>query len=163
HRPSFEVVPLDRALEALPDGDARDLDPIARLEGLDRNGLARGEAALAAELDQVPVGTDAGLAEVAELTLRDLPVGYGLERQLDRAVAGPPRRGAGNGGARPGLDHSPGRDAARLGVEALGHSELPSHDAFHATLSDSREGSSVRASGPVEGVWGNQELPPADI
>ncbi len=86
-RAAVEVVPLDRALEALPDRDARHLDPVAGLEGLDGDGLAGLELARAAELDEVPVPADARLAEVAELALRQLPVGDRVERELDGLVA----------------------------------------------------------------------------
>ena len=54
-RAALEVVPLDRALEALADRRARDLDRVARLERLDGDGLADVELGLAAELDEVPV------------------------------------------------------------------------------------------------------------
>ena len=43
----------------LPIRDARDLDLVAGLEDLDRDGVAGGELAGAAELDQVPVGAGA--------------------------------------------------------------------------------------------------------
>src|SRR5260221_12242908 len=82
----MEAVPLDRAGEALADADPGDLDRVARLEGLDRDRLAEDELGAAAELDQVPVGLDAGLLQVAELGLRDLALGDRLERELDRLI-----------------------------------------------------------------------------
>ena len=51
---------LDRALEALADPDARDLDLVARLEDLDGHRLALdGAVDAAAELDELAVRADA--------------------------------------------------------------------------------------------------------
>ena len=59
---------LDRALEPLADADPGDLDRVARLEDLDRDGLALDRAVdPAAELDERPVGADAVPLQVAEL------------------------------------------------------------------------------------------------
>ena len=59
---------LDRALEALADPDAGDLDLVARLEDLDRDRLALDRAVdAAAELDELAVRADPELREVAEL------------------------------------------------------------------------------------------------
>ena len=71
---------VDRAGEALADPDPGDLDRVAGLEGLDRDRLAEDELGSATELDQVPVGLDAGLLQVAELGLRDLALDDRLER-----------------------------------------------------------------------------------
>src|SRR5437763_6790480 len=66
-RPAVESVALDRAREPLADPDARDLHALARLEGLDRHGLADRELGRPAELDEVPVRRGLALAQVAEL------------------------------------------------------------------------------------------------
>src|SRR5262249_7592928 len=60
-----EVVPLDRALEALADSGARDLHLVARLEDLDRHVLTLDRLGeMPAELDEMPVGAvDAGLGQ----------------------------------------------------------------------------------------------------
>src|SRR5262249_32734463 len=82
-RAGAEVVPLDRALEAFADADARDLDLVARLENLDGDGLTLdGAVDRPAELDEPAVRGDLEPGEVAELALRELPLGDGLERQL---------------------------------------------------------------------------------
>src|SRR4029453_7651008 len=67
-----EPVPLDRALEALADRDTRDPDLLAGLERLDGDRLADGCADVAADLDQVAVRVGPGLAQVADLRLREL-------------------------------------------------------------------------------------------
>src|SRR5438067_10974428 len=82
HRPSVEVVPLDRALEALADADPADLDLVARLERLYRHRLADDVLPRAAELDEMPVRLDAVLLQVSELALRELPLGDRVEREL---------------------------------------------------------------------------------
>ena len=137
---------------------AGDLDAVAGLEGLDRDRLAGLELARASELDEVAVPADARLAKVPQLALRQLPVGDGLERELHGFVAVSAMGPNGDHRARPGLDHGDGLDVAGLLVEDLGHAELPAQDPFHAAASLSRAGSSVRVSGPGEGVWGNREV-----
>ena len=59
----------------LPIADAGDLDRVAGLERLDRDGLADDGLARPAELDEVAVRLDAGLLQVAELGLRELALG----------------------------------------------------------------------------------------
>ena len=108
-----------------------DLDRVAGLEGLDRDGLAGLELARASELDEVPVPADARLAKMAELALRELPVGDRLERELHGLVAVSRLGPHGDHRAGPGLDHRDGLDVAGLLVEDLGHSELPAENAFH--------------------------------
>ena len=85
--PRREAVPLDRALEALADRDAGDLDLVAGLERLDGDRLADREPALAAELDEVAMRADAGLLQMPDLGLRELPLGDRVERELHRVVA----------------------------------------------------------------------------
>ena len=53
--PRREAVTLDRALEALADGDAGDLDAVARLERLHGDLGPDVQTALSSELDEVPV------------------------------------------------------------------------------------------------------------
>src|SRR6266516_6340953 len=60
-----EVVPLDRAREALADRDRRDLDLVAGLERLDRHRFAERRVARPAELDQVAVGSGLAVLQVA--------------------------------------------------------------------------------------------------
>src|SRR6266545_6104605 len=69
-RAGGEAVALDRSLEALALGDARDLHGVALGEGVGLHGLADGQlAGLVAELDDVLHGRRVGLLEVAELGL----------------------------------------------------------------------------------------------
>ena len=101
------------------------------LERLDGHGLSDREGALATELDEMAVRPDAGLLEVADLGLRELPLGDGVERELDRVV---PVDVGGlhlDDGTRPGLDHGDGRHHPGVGVEDLAHSELLAEDALH--------------------------------
>src|SRR6478735_2962677 len=78
-RPRAEVVALDRALEALADADAGDLDLVARLEELDRHLLTFDRAVdAAAKLDELAVRTDLELREMAELRARELALGHGV-------------------------------------------------------------------------------------
>src|SRR3954451_24425698 len=83
-----EVVALDRALEALALGLARDLDGLADLEGLDGHGVAHRELAdLVAELLDRAQRRGVRLLEVAELALAQRLLAYGVEPELDRLVA----------------------------------------------------------------------------
>ncbi len=92
-----------------------DLDRVAGLEGLDGDGLAGNELRLTKELDEVAMRTrDAVLLQVAELGLRDLPVGDGLERELDGLVAVRVDRLHLDNRTGAGLDDGHGRDDARL-------------------------------------------------
>src|SRR4051812_26784297 len=87
-RAGLEVVALDRAGEALALALARDLDDLADLERLDRDGLAHGQLArLVAELYEVAGRGRAGLLEVPELGLRERLLTDGAERELDGLVA----------------------------------------------------------------------------
>jgi hypothetical protein len=130
-RAGAEVVALDRALEALADPDAGDFDPIARLEGLDGDGLAfDGAVDRAAELDELAVGADVELLQVAELRLLDLAVLDRVERKLDRVVAVHVLRPDLDDRARAGLDDGDGGDRTRLRVEHLRHAELASENSF---------------------------------
>src|SRR4051794_620923 len=130
-RAGAEIVALDRSLEALADADAGDLDLVARLEDLDRHGLAlHGAVDAAAELDELPVGADLELREVAELALRELAVGDGVERELHGVVAVCVRELHLHDRARACLDHRDRGDSPRLRVEDLRHAELSAEDAF---------------------------------
>ena len=126
-----EVVALDRALEALADADPCDLDLVAGLEDLDRDGVAGGELAGAAELDQVPVCGGTRPAEVAELALAELAIGDRLEGELNGLVTVRAGRLHLHNGAGTGLDHGHGRDDSALRIEELGHPELLADYPFH--------------------------------
>jgi hypothetical protein len=130
-RAAAEVVALDRALEALSDRDPRHLHLVAGRERLDGDGLADLELALAAELDEVAVRGDARLRQVALLALRDLPLGNGVEGDLDRLVAVGLHRLHLHDRARAGLDHGHGRHPAALRIEDLRHAQLSAEDALH--------------------------------
>src|SRR2546423_4340390 len=130
--PAREVVALDRALEALALGHARDLHDLAGLEGLHGDLVADRElAGLVAELGQMPQRRCVGLLEVAELGLGDPPLARRAEAELDRVVA------VAIGGAdaghvtRAGLEHGHALDASVLLAEALGHAELARDDSRH--------------------------------
>ena len=130
-RAGAEVVALDRPLEALADPDAGDLDLVARLEDLDRHRLALDRAVdAAAELDEPAVRADLELREMAELALRELAVGDGVERELHGVVAVLARELHLHDGARPGLDHGDRGDSPGLRVEDLGHAELSAEDSL---------------------------------
>src|SRR3954468_9398655 len=133
-RAALEAVALDRALEALALGGAGDLDLVAGVERLDRDGLPHRElAGLVAELLDVAVRAGVGLLEMAELGLGEVLLLGGAERELHGLVAvavvcADARHRA---GAR--LEH---RDALDLAVleEQLGHPELLGEDRGHAQL-----------------------------
>src|SRR3954468_21634389 len=126
-----EVVALDGALEALALRDAGDLDLVAGLEGLDRDGLPDGElAGLVTELDEVLHRRRVGLAQVAELGLREVLLADGAERELHGLVAGAVDRADAGAGARPRLEHGDALEVAVVG-EDLGHAELASEDRGH--------------------------------
>src|SRR5436190_2586734 len=83
-----EVVALDRALEALALGGARDLDLLADLECLDGDRLAdRQLAGVVAELLDLAVRARVGLLEVSELGFAQVLLLGGVERELDGLVA----------------------------------------------------------------------------
>src|SRR4051812_43785643 len=87
-RTGREVVALDRALEALALGRARDLDLLADLEGLDRDGVAHQPlGGVVAELDEVLHRGRAGLLEMAELRLGEVLLLGRAEGELDGLVA----------------------------------------------------------------------------
>src|SRR4030095_2521371 len=130
-RTAAEVVPLDRPGEALSDRDAGNLDPVAWLEALHRDSLARGELARAADLDQPTVGADAVLAQVAQLRLRQLAFGDLVVGELDGVVTVRVLGPHGDDRAGPGLNHRYRRDAAWLLVEDLRPPNLSAHDPFH--------------------------------
>ena len=72
----------------LPIADPGDLDLVARLEDLDRDGLALDRAVdRAAELDERPVGADAEALQMPELGPRELPLRHRVERELHGVVA----------------------------------------------------------------------------
>src|SRR3954447_168268 len=130
-RPAREVVALDRALEALALRDAGDLDPLARLEGLDGHGLADLQlAGLVAELDDVLHRRRVGLAQVAELGLGEVLLAGRAERELDGLVAVAVERADPGHGTRPGLEDG---DALHAPVfeEQLRHPELLGEDRGH--------------------------------
>src|SRR4051794_6756590 len=126
-----EVVALDRALEALALADAGDLDLLAGLERRGGHGVAdRQLAGLVAKLDEVLARRRVGLAQVAQLGLREMLLLHGAERELDGLVAvaldgADPRHRA-----RAGLEHGDALDDAFLG-EHLGHAQLPGDDRGH--------------------------------
>src|SRR5215210_3275335 len=97
HGPAAEVVALDRPLEALALGDARHLDLLAGLEGLDGHGVPDRElGCLVAELDQMAHRWRVRLLEVAQLGPGQAALLDGAEAQLHRLVAvalGGPNRG----------------------------------------------------------------------
>src|SRR4051794_39707022 len=126
-----EVVALDRALEALALRDAGDLDLLAGLERLDRDGLPDGQlAGLVAELDHVLHRRRVGLAEVAELGLAQVLLARRAERELDGLVAVAVERADAGHGTGPGLEHRDALDAPVL-EEQLGHPELLGEDRRH--------------------------------
>src|SRR6201998_4435279 len=87
-RTALEVVALDRSLEALALGLARDLDLVPDVERLDGHGLTDEQLArLVAELDQVPVRRGVRLLQVTELGLAERLLLAGAEGELDRLVA----------------------------------------------------------------------------
>src|SRR4051794_2392026 len=87
-RAAAEVVPLDRALEALSLGGAGDLDRLALLEGLDGDGVSHLKlAGLVAELLDVAESRSVGLLEVAQLRLRQPLLGGRAEAELHGLVA----------------------------------------------------------------------------
>src|SRR3954463_13848055 len=131
HGAAGEVVALDRPLEALALRDAGDLDLLAGLEGLDRDGLADGQlAGLVAELDDVLHRRRVRLAQVAELGLGDVLLAHGAERELDGLVAVAVERPDPGDGTRAGLEHRDPLDAPVL-EEQLGHPELLGEDRRH--------------------------------
>src|SRR4051794_6244330 len=126
-----EVVALDRALEALALGGARDLDLLADLECLHRHGLANRQlAGLVAELLDLAVRAGVGLLEVAELGLREVLLLGGAERELHGLVAVALMRADAGHRAGPGLEHGHALDGAVL-EEDLGHAELLGEDGRH--------------------------------
>src|SRR5215217_2857129 len=126
-----EVVALDRALEALALGHARDLDGLADLECLDGHGVADRELArLVAELDERPHGRRVDFPEVAELRLRQRPLADRAEAELDGDVAVDLVRADRGDGTGSRLEHRHALDAAVL-AEPLGHAELLGEDRGH--------------------------------
>src|SRR4051795_13429068 len=120
-RARLEAVALDRALEALALRDARDLDLGADLEGLDGDRLADEQlTGLVAELHDVLHGRGVGLAQVAELGLRQVLLLGGAERELDGLVAVALQGADARHRARSRLEHGDALDDAVLG-EHLGH------------------------------------------
>src|SRR3954469_8546613 len=135
HGAAGEVVALDRALEALALRDAGDLDLLAGLEGLDRDGLTDGQlAGLVAELDDVLHRRRVGLAQMPELGLGDVLLAYRAERELDGLVAVAVERADPGDGTRAGLEHRDALDAPGL-EEQLGHPELLGEDRRHQPAS----------------------------
>src|SRR3954469_20690967 len=133
HGAAGEVVALDSALEALALRDARDLDLLAGLEGLDRDGLADGQlAGLVAELDEVLHRRRVGLAQMAELGLGQVLFARGAERELHGLVAVAVERADARDGTGAGLENGDALDAAVL-QEQLGHPELLGEDRSHGS------------------------------
>src|SRR3954469_4298368 len=152
-----EVVSLDRALEALADGDRGDLDLLAGLEAGDGDvvadldlgsGVARLLArAFALALGGLPAGGTGGDVGVAELDERPHPRRTGLLQvaglghpdpvlanrdggELDSVVAVAVRLADRGHLVRRGLDHGHGNGGAVLEEDA-GHTELLSDDRSH--------------------------------
>src|SRR5207247_7470790 len=89
----------------------------------------------AAKLDELAMGADAEALQMAELRLRELALGHGVERELNRLVAVEVVRLHLDHRARTRRDHGDGGDAARVRIEHLGHPQLPAHDPFgHQSL-----------------------------
>src|SRR6201989_2789295 len=133
HGAAGEVVALDRALEALALRGPGDLDLVARLERVGLDGLADDElAGVVAELDDVLHRRRVGLAQVAELGLRDVLLAHGAERELDGLVAVALERADAGDRARPGLEHRDALDGPVL-EEQLGHPELLGEDRGHGS------------------------------
>src|SRR4051794_22932957 len=130
-RAGGEVVALDRALEALALRGAGDLDRLADLEGLDRDGVAHEPLArVVAELDEVLHRGRAGLLEVAELGLGEVLLLGRAEGELDGLVAVALVGADARHRARAGLEHRDALDPAVL-LEELGHAELLGEDRGH--------------------------------
>src|SRR3954470_3486035 len=133
HGTAGEVVALDRALEALALRHAGDLDLVAGLEGLDRDGLADGQlAGLVAELDEVLHRRRVGLAQMAELGLGQVLLARGAERELHGLVAVAVERADARDGTGPGLEHGDALDAPVV-EEELRHAELLGEDRRHGS------------------------------
>jgi hypothetical protein len=118
-----EPVPLDHALKTLTLADTGHLDPVARREDVNRDGIADGRLVLAAHLAEIPLGRHAGLLEVPLQRLAE-PLGLDVvERDLRGGVpVGLDRLLLGHR-AGPSLDDRAPDDRAVL-VEVLGHTQL---------------------------------------
>src|SRR3954471_20074390 len=126
-----EVVTLDGALEALALRGPGDLHLVAGLERLDRHGVADGQlAGLVAELDDVLHRRGVGLAQVAELALRQVLLADRAERELDGLVAVAVERADPGHRTGAGLEHRDALDAPVL-EEELRHAELLGEDGRH--------------------------------
>ena len=84
------------------------------------------------------------LLEMAELSLRELPLFHLVERELDGLVAVLLVRLHLDDWARPCLDHRHSGHHPRFRIEDLGHAELPAENALHTLDLD------VDAGGQVE-------------
>jgi hypothetical protein len=125
-------VALDRALEALALGDARDLHGLALLEHVDLDLLTHHELAdLIPELGQAAQRRGVGLLEVAQLALGDLLLADVAERELHGLVAVTLLGADGGDPAGTGLHDRHALDVAVLGVEDLRHTELASQQCRH--------------------------------
>src|SRR3954451_12249674 len=132
----LEPVALDRALEALALRGPGDLDLLAGLEGLDRDGLADQELArLVAELHDVLHGRRVGLAQVPELGLGEVLLLRRAEGELDGLVAVALVGADARHRAGPGLQDGDALDDAVVG-EDLGHAELLGEDRGHLRQPD---------------------------
>src|SRR4051812_36284001 len=157
HGAAGEVVALDRALEALALRDAGDLDGLAGLERLDRDGLADGQlAGLVAELDDVLHRRRVGLAQVAELGLAQVLLARGAERELDGLVAVAVERADAGHRTRARLEHRDALDAPVV-EEELRHPELLGEDRRHRSarqpdLDVDARGEMVEALERVDGL-----------
>ena len=121
-----KVVALDRALEALALGDARDLDPLTGLEDrVDAQLVAHlGLTGVAAELAQVFEIADPGLSQVPELRLVELLLGHLTEADLHGVIAVALCPADPGDEAGTGLDHRHPLDSAVLRNEHLGHAHF---------------------------------------
>src|SRR3954468_23773712 len=123
-----EVVALDGALEALALRGPGDLHLVAGLERFAGHRVADGQlAGLVAELDDVLHRRGVGLAQVAQLALRQVLLARRAERELDGLVAVAVERADARHRTRPGLEHRHALDATVL-EEQLGHPELLGED-----------------------------------
>src|SRR5712691_9119388 len=129
-----ELVALDEALETLALAGARDVDELAGLEDLGRQVLALLEAVVVADLDDVAVGVDARLLELAEPRGVESTFSDGKEGDARGGVAVLLGRPQAEDLAGPGLEHRH-RGHRPVEVEELGHAQLLGEESFHRSVS----------------------------
>src|SRR5947209_9356914 len=130
-RAALEVVPADRALEALALRGPGDLDLVSGAERLAGHRVADQQLArLITELPHHAMRRGRGLLQMTELGLGERLLLAPAEGQLDGLVAVALDRADRGDRARPGLEHGDTLDAAIL-EELLGHTELAREDGGH--------------------------------